>query len=693
MTEENPIGVSQIVETAAAEAADPPSAPSRFRPDIEGLRAVAVVAVLAFHAGVPGFAGGFVGVDVFFVISGFLITGQMLRDVDGTGLRFREFYARRARRLLPAATLVIVATLVGSALFLSPLQQASTGADSRAATLFYANMRFAGEATDYFAQGSAPSPFQHFWSLSVEEQFYLVWPAIVLLALVGAGRTAAAHRRRLGVVLAGLVVVSFIGCVWLTSYSQPWAFYWLAPRAWELAIGALLAVGIGRIARIDHPLKPVAGWVGMAAVVGSVVLLSDKVQWPGALAAIPVLGTALVIAAGIGAPGAALGRVLSLGPFQAVGRYSYSLYLWHWPALILAASVFPTVATNWVKAVGVLAVAAVPAALVSYHLVENPVRHASAFRPARAALTLGAVLIVTSLAASLLYGAVTVGGTLDAGRPAPVSGAAIGSGIPVTDFVPSDLTPALAELDEGAGNDDGPPGCRPANAGEATLTCILGDGDAAPSIFLFGDSHSAMWSSAFEEYADRNDIRVRRLTAGGCGSLSSPPTGGSTRNCDSWRAGAFELIEREQPDLVVLSNQSYKGYRRDAAEWEAGLRTSIERISPSSRVVVLGETPWSEDDIPDCLARNLENTRPCEPNANRAELGRISEVEQRVAAETGAGWIDTASWLCTEDRCPAIIGNILAYRDQDHLSRQLVLSRIDLLSAALDEQLAAAEGS
>ena len=172
--------MSQTVESIADPApSQPPSAasPTRFRPDIEGLRAIAVVAVLAFHAGVPGFEGGFVGVDVFFVISGFLITGQMLRDVDGTGLRFRDFYARRARRLLPAATLVIVATLIGSALFLSPLQQASTGADARAATLFYSNMRFAGEATDYFAAAQNPSPYQHFWSLSVEEQFYLVWPA------------------------------------------------------------------------------------------------------------------------------------------------------------------------------------------------------------------------------------------------------------------------------------------------------------------------------------------------------------------------------------------------------------------------------------------------------------------------------------------------------------------------------------
>jgi peptidoglycan/LPS O-acetylase OafA/YrhL len=205
--------VSQTVAAdpaAGIRSAVVPSPPSRFRPDIEGLRAIAVIAVLAYHAGVPGFAGGCVGVDVFFVISGFLITGPMLRDVEGDGLRFQGFYARRARRLLPAATIVIIATLAGSALVLSPLAQASAGADARSAALFFSNMRFAGQATDYFAQQQNPSPFLHFWSLSVEEQFYLVWPGIVLAALVGAGRSAAAHRRRLTVVHAAIVVVTFV---------------------------------------------------------------------------------------------------------------------------------------------------------------------------------------------------------------------------------------------------------------------------------------------------------------------------------------------------------------------------------------------------------------------------------------------------------------------------------------------------
>jgi hypothetical protein len=193
-----------------------------------------------------------------------------------------------------------------------------------------------------------------------------------------------------------------------------------------------------------------------------------------------------------------------------------------------------------------------------------------------------------------------------------------------------------------------------------------------------------MWVPAFEDYAARHDIRFRRFAAGACGSILYPPTGGSTRNCDEWRSEAFRIIAEERPERVVLVNQSYKGYARDSAEWEAGLRASIERLSPSTQVVILGETPFAEENVPDCLARNLDDVRPCEPAGTRARLDRIRADEQRIAGETGATWIDATSWMCTEDRCPAIVGNILVYRDQDHLTVPFIESRADLLAAALD---------
>ena len=657
----------------------PPS--SRFRSDIEALRAIAVVAVVAYHAGVPGFDGGFVGVDVFFVISGFLITGQMLRDADGPGFRFAEFYARRARRLLPAATLAIVGTLIGSALFLSPLVQSSIGADARSASLFFSNMRFAAEATDYFAAAKNPSPFQQFWSLSVEEQFYVVWPALVAVALIGSVVSARAHRRRLAVVLGVIVAVSFVACVWLTSYSQPWAFFWLGPRAWELGIGALLAVGAGRLARLRPGHRAAAGWTGLALVVGSVVLISSENAWPGYLAALPVLGTALLIAAGTAGRAPVLGRVFALAPFQWGGRYSYSLYLWHWPVLVIAADVFATVATSWVRACAFVVAVAVPAAVLSFHLVEKPVRHASALRTPRAALTMGALLVAGSVAATLLYGAVTVGGQLDAGRPAAVRGEDIGTGLPITEYVPTGMNPALADLADPSQSVPAP-GCSNVEGGDATVTCVLGPGTAPPSVYIFGDSHAAHWSPVLERYAAERGIRIRRLAAGGCGSYLVEPLNEATRNCLAWRDEAFALIEQEQPEVVLLSNHSIAAQTRDREEWDRGVRETIRRISPSSRVVVLGVTPWSTTSIPECLAENLTATAECEPNADTYH--RFSEDERKLATEEGAGWIDTASWLCTDDRCPVVVGDILVYRDKDHLTTAFIQARYDQLAAALD---------
>jgi peptidoglycan/LPS O-acetylase OafA/YrhL len=676
--------VSQIVETAPTTTVEAPSAPSRFRPDIEALRAIAVVAVVAYHAGVPGFDGGFVGVDVFFVISGFLITGQMLRDADGPGFRFAEFYARRARRLLPAATLAIIGTLVGSALFLSPLVHASIGADARSASLFFSNMRFASEATDYFAAARNPSPFQQFWSLSVEEQFYLVWPALVALALIGTVVSARAHRRRLAVVLGVLVAVSFVACVWLTSYSQPWAFFWLGPRAWELGIGALLAVGAGRIARLRPGHRAAAAATGLVLVLGSVVLISSEDAWPGYLAALPVLGTALLVAAGTGGRAPVLGRVFALAPFQWGGRYSYSLYLWHWPVLVIAAHVFATVASSWIRASAFVVVVAVPAAVLSFHLVEKPVRHAPALQTPRAALSMGALLVAGSVAATLLYGAVTVGSDLDAGRPAAVRGADIGTGLPITEYVPTGMNPALADLVDATPTPP-PPGCSTIEGGDATVTCVLGPGTATPSLYIFGDSHAAHWTPVLERYAAERGIRIRRLAAGGCGSYLVTPVNESTRNCLAWRDEVFDLIEQEQPEVVLLSNHSIAAQNRDRDEWDRGVRETIRRISPSSRVVVLGVTPWSGTSIPECLAENLTATAECEPDADLYH--RFSEDERRVSTEEGAGWIDTASWLCDDERCPVVVGDILVYRDKDHLTVPFIEARYDQLAAALDAEL------
>jgi len=366
-----------------------------FRPDLEGLRGVAILAVLLFHAAVPGLAGGFIGVDVFFVLSGFLITGLLLREREQHGrIDLIAFYARRARRILPAATVVLALTLVGAWLLLAPLDVPGVAADVLASALFVGNIRFALQATDYFAADIVRSPVLHYWSLGVEEQFYLLWPFLLVVVT-----RLARPRLAAGVVVVAVLVASLAFAVVVTGIDAPWAFYSLPGRAWQLALGGLLAVGAARIARMPWPVAFGLGWLGLAAVVASVVAIGPEVPYPGVAALLPSLGTAAMIAAGAGRLG--VGGLLATRPLRYLGRISYSLYLVHWPILVLPAATLPLgeelpLATR--LALGGLSIVV---ATASYWLVEKPFHRgvAARWRPRPTLAAAGAAICILAVTA------------------------------------------------------------------------------------------------------------------------------------------------------------------------------------------------------------------------------------------------------------------------------------------------------
>ncbi|MGO9352882.1 MAG: acyltransferase family protein, partial [Mycobacterium sp.] len=301
---------------------------TRFRPDIEGLRAVAVLAVVLFHADVPGLGGGYVGVDVFFVISGFLITGLLWREANTTGtVRLRGFYGARARRLLPASATVGVITMIGAAALLPPLQARTVMGDGIASALYVGNYRFILQGVDYFAPYLAPSPFQHYWSLGVEEQFYLVWPALIIgtawLIRRARRRTraeATSSKRPYLVVLALVAAVSFALSLAVTYWAPFVAFFSLPTRAWQLALGGLVALTAGRWRRLAPLPAAIAGWAGLALILLACTRFSTDTLYPGIAALLPTLGAALVIGAGCATPVQGCGRVLAVSPMRAIGR-------------------------------------------------------------------------------------------------------------------------------------------------------------------------------------------------------------------------------------------------------------------------------------------------------------------------------------------------------------------------------------
>ncbi len=364
---------------------------THFRPDIEGMRAIAVIAVLLFHVQVPAFGGGFTGVDIFNVISGFLITGLLVREVGARGtIDLPRFYFRRARRLLPAGLLVISLTLVASYLILSPIRFPSVAGDGAASALYVANYRFALSGTDYLASAADPSPYQHFWSLAVEEQFYLVWPLLILLV------SRAVGARRVGYVLGGVTLASFLFSLYMTDISAPWAFFSLPTRAWELGAGGLVAVGVA--ARLPRRLLPSVGVLGLTLIVAGVLLINDTVPYPGTAALLPVLGTCFLI---IGASDAAGRLAQGLGSRvpRYIGSISYSLYLWHWPLLILVPI---ALSDDTLVLRVVLGIVAVCCAMISTRFIEAPFRFGRIARvPALRGVSVG-------LAASVLVGTTAI---------------------------------------------------------------------------------------------------------------------------------------------------------------------------------------------------------------------------------------------------------------------------------------------
>jgi len=301
------------------------------RRDIEGLRAIAVGIVLLYHAGFSWMQGGYIGVDVFFVISGFLITSLLVREREDTGrISLSNFYSRRARRILPMSAVVVVATLIASLRWLEPLRRESLGVDAIGTATFSSNLIFADRGADYLQASLPPSPLQHFWSLAVEEQFYLVWPALIILVTLGVRHT----RLKVGITSGVVAVASFIACMALMDSTPAWAFFSPHTRAFELAIGALLAVLPTTRNQIARITEVGAAWLAVIAVLVVAVLFDDSIRFPGPWALLPVVLTAIAIRGGDATYGPSW--LLRVPPMQWLGSRSYSAYLWHWPVLILA---------------------------------------------------------------------------------------------------------------------------------------------------------------------------------------------------------------------------------------------------------------------------------------------------------------------------------------------------------------------
>ncbi|HTY34697.1 MAG TPA: acyltransferase family protein [Mycobacterium sp.] len=694
-----------------------------FRPDIEGLRAVAVIAVVLYHAGIPGLGGGYIGVDVFFVISGFLITGLLWREATTTNtVRLGRFYGARARRLLPAAATVGVATAVVAAAVLPPLQARSVFVDGIASALYVGNYRFATQRTDYLS-ADLPSPFQHYWSLGVEEQFYLVWPLLIIGTawLVGrVRRGAAAGPTPYAAVLAVAAAASLAADVVWTRTSPSWAFFSLPTRAWELAAGGLVALSIRHWRKLPPLPAAIVGWGGLALIALTCTQLGPGTPYPGTAALLPVLGTALVIGGGCVTGGLGAGRVLCRPAMRAIGRVSYSWYLWHWPVLLLMPQLLGEPAGLPAR----LTATAVSGglAVITLHLVENPGRFAAALRRsvkaslaaaagASAAAACACALLLTVTPVPAGHGVAAPKANIVALPPANVpevspreatvrqafaqvrDAVAASAGLRA---VPSNLDPPLAQApaDKAAVFVNG---CVRSWREVGQNKCATGDIASPTTVALVGDSHAAMWEPAFRRAAEQRHWRLETLAKVTCPlqelPIRSPYLGREYSECEQWRAQIVDRLKAEHPRLVVLDmSRRYGadfGFVSYDPAWIDTLGRAVTQLrSTGATVLVLGPAPDPHGPVPACLSAHLDDATACAPARSAALDGGGIGAERAVTTGGGGQYADLTDLFCSPDRCPPIVGNTLVFRDDNHVTTEYAQLLAPVMGALADRALA-----
>ena len=676
--------------------------PSSHHGDIQGLRAVAVLLVALGHAGMGFLQGGFVGVDVFFVLSGFLITGILLAEARENGsISLVAFYVRRARRILPAAALTLLATDLAAYFLLNFLRAREAVWDSLFAATFAANFRFAQEGTDYFAQAQPPSPLLHFWSLGVEEQFYLVWPALLSVVLFGAAVTRRRRavgkwqRRRLLLVVTLIACASLGWSVHLTAELPVAAYFSPFTRAWELALGAVLALAVPTLVRVPPRWRLVMGWSGLLVIAAAAVLFSSGTPFPGYAALLPTVGTALVICAGMSdcGPELAVGRLLELAPMRFVGDRSYAFYLWHWPVLIIAgqyAGYELSVAVKLLLLLGAFVVS-----IVSYAFFENPIRRAK-WSVARTGVVFATSTAVVLVAAGLSLGAIdrkearfnssvapepivatdlSLANYTSARRTDSNPGPALPEVVAAVRAaragarIPSGLTPPIGQLRNESQPYSLPRGCVPiANSSQSSSRiCRVGKTTSSRSIVVIGDSHAQMWMPPILRMAEREGWVVIPLLRPGC----TPDTWIANRGlaaCRPWYRWATQQARLLRPDVTLIGGAVGGSRGAAAGAAENGMVSMARAIKPASRnVVVMGDPEGLARSPIDCLLSRRASMARCTATWPPAMLEPYDLIAAR-AEELGVGFLDTRGWFCFEYQCPAVIGRTIAYKDYHHIT-------------------------
>lgn len=653
--------------------------PASFRGDIDGLRAIAILLVVGFHVGLPLFGGGFIGVDVFFVISGYLITRNLLGESDGSGrVALASFWARRIRRLVPAMALMLIVTLAIAVAVLPRIDLESVAREAGAAALYVSNILFARDASDYFAADIERSPYLHTWSLGVEEQFYVVWPLLVALGCAVTRRRPDARRLVLAVGFGVVFVASFALCLRLSADGSSWGFFGLPARAWEFAAAGLLALVPVRLLDRGRVVLTAFAVVGLAGLAAATVALSSDAGYPGVRALAPVAATVLLVIAGTSVDGPAppIARALAVRPLQWLGRVSYSWYLWHWPFIVLLAVALDD---DRVRVRSIAVLVALPVAALAHHFVENPVRFSDRLRASLLrTFALGAVVTLLAL-----------GGAVAVTRYADWRASGV--------WLDEQLTAAREDLRRYD--------CPAEQRSDSGIEyCVVGDPNASTTVMLIGDSHARHWTAALSEVAADEDLRLVTRWRGDCPAtqvaLAERGNVQDDRGCVDHREDTVRLIDELQPSLVVVAqSESYagqidvRGADGDAAiaeimVWTEAYQQLLDHLDAQGiPVAVILDNPRIASDPLTCISRRRD-VAACTPTRDEAlrATARLRGADQRLLDQyPEIPTLDLVEVLCDDRTCAVERDGILVYSDNSHLTEAFTMSQKPQLEALLRE--------
>ncbi len=697
----------------------------RHRRDIQGLRGLAVALVVVFHLYPTVFSGGFVGVDVFFVISGYLITAHLWHEVERTGtIRLRDFWARRIRRLLPVAYLVLAVTLLVVLFVVPRTQWFESFRQIAASALYLENWHLAHSAVDYMAQDSSATVVQHYWSLSVEEQFYIVWPVMLVVALLLVRRMSRTFRLSSAKVVTGVLLLVVICSLWhsvaFTAVSMQQAYFFSTTRAWEFAVGGLIAMLHQRRLHswvrwwIDRRIAGlVVSCLGVLAILASAILMNGTTEFPGWRALVPVVGAAVILAApdlhGKSAPL----RLLSSAPLVKLGDISYSVYLWHWPIII----VVPLVTGREISVVTALVAVALTVllAVASTRWVEDRLRFGTALRGTRRPI------VFAALAAVVVASSALIAANSHSVPPPRVSLEELARGGQDECVGPDALRPdnACAAMGDGpyisepsavAAQNDQPkyPGCQQDGDREGIVSCELGVGeDPRRTIALFGDSHATAWFSGFDVAGQRLGWRMRTFTRSSCPPstalrvLSEEQTATEQRLCQQWVEAVLDEIAGDTAiDGVMLTSFASRYAWASATPTTAngqlstaatetvaiqGYQSVMERIRAMGKeVYVLAPIPRTVNvRVPDCLELYGRDANRCGLERDRALIEDPMRMAAR-AAGSSVKLIDLTDHFCDAERCYPVVGDLIVYRDSSHLTAEYAAALMPWVARVVD---------